>query len=249
MHPRKMAVRAPGYRSNAGAIADHGKYRHTEEAVTMQVLTNTPDGQTLLVTGLRACLERGQRILTVGSPPGTFQSLSWHPYALFWPSSEKSSKDGTRVVPAEVGAVLLTNMLSHELSRNVRYQAKARNLLCPSTTLSPGAAMRALNEALQINGHTKEEGDIEMALTKVTRINQQPAGHTPVLSMSAPEPTPEPPSRADTTDAGMEAVLKLVDESIAGLQLARENILGLQAEVALVRAQGEKLRLLRELLK
>jgi hypothetical protein len=213
-------------------VADAGKYTQGGGMMSAVVESFSPDMvQRALVDGLRACLARGQRVLTVGSPPGTFEDrLHRHPRLLFWPTSEASSRDATRVIPPEVGAVLMTTMLSHDLSRNVRSQVKARGLLMPSSTMSPGGAKRALlaciaDETVVPPPFTREEDPMPAQLA------------TP----DTPSATPKP------TDAA--SLMRLIDETMAGLQLIREVAAGLVAEVEGVKEQAATLKMLKELLK
>jgi len=187
-----------------------------------------------LDTQLVSVVSSGRRVLVVGSPPGTFEDKYLrNPYLTFWPSTEHSAKDAARTVPAEVGAVLMTTMLSHDLSRNVRQQAVDRGLVYPVDVMSPGKVRRALALVMEMGTRSKEEA--HMAQPKVASFQQkpQPLQLEPVEQPQLPQPE----------------ITQLIDDVIAGLQLIREQAVGLAGEIEAARAQTDKVRLLRELLK
>lgn len=232
----RLARRPAGYRSNAGFVADEGKYRYPEDRDVSTALAVDSDA---LSVALADVMQRKQRVLVVGSPPGTFEDkLRRHPLVLLWPSSERSASDGTRVVPAEVGAILLTSQLSHALSDNVRTQAKERRLLCTGMPMSPGAVKRALLQAFEMmrSDDAAESEAQEMATPK----------HPALVAM-----TPRPVEQA-THEAGGAAhtdIVRLIDDTIAGLQLIREAAVKMVDEAKYVAEQRKALELLRGLLK
>jgi hypothetical protein len=216
--PEKLTRRPAGYHSNAAYLADEGKYRHPEDGESDEFACAVAD-----------VMRQQHRVLIVGSAPGTFDDkLRRHPLLLFWPSTERAVSDQSRVVPAEVGAILLTNQLSHALSHNVREQAKHRHLLCTFSPLSPGAVRRTLTKALDI-----ERGDAQ-------ETTDMPAKATPILrsvepTTELPEPDPD--------------IIRLIDDTVAGLQLIREAAVKMVDESQHVRKQVAALDALLGLLK
>lgn len=178
------------------------------------------------------------RVLIVGSPPGSFRErLTRHPFLLFWPSSEYNRRDGTRAIPEDIGAVLLTSVLSHELSANVRAQVRTRSLYCPMSPLSAGAISRLLNNMLAL-------------------LAESPLTPPEELSMSAKPTPPVPLFPAPVPEAPPHELVELIDETvttlsgaITNLQLIREGVLGLVAEQQTTAEERQKLQLLRDLLK
>lgn len=173
---------------------------------------------------LREVLAAGKRVLIVGAPPGTFSDrMERHSSLLFWPSTEKSSRDHARVVPAEVGAVLMTALLSHALSHNVRDQATARRLMFTPQPLSPGAIKRLLSAAM-------------------TPPDEENAEEPTLLTAATPSRTA---SQAD--------VVQFIDDTIAGLQLLRETVqqmsVAQSSELQALRAKADRFDRLTDLLK
>lgn len=188
-----------------------------------------PDEHGEVLATLRQVVERGQRILVVGSPPGTFDDrLQRNARLLFWPSTERSASDALRLIPGEVGAVLVTKMLSHDLSRNVREQAKARELFLPMGMWAPGQIKRLLGEVLASRPVEEEGHTMAPKVTNFVAAQSQ-----------APVAVPQDTQRD---------LMKLIDDQIAAMELVREGVAQLLAEAATVRQQSEKLRVLRELL-
>lgn len=194
----------------------------------MALANPTPQAVVQLQQALRMTIDAGLRILIVGCPPGTFPHwMTKHPSLAFWPSTEAKVSDDRRIVPAEIGLILQTKMLSHALSANVRQQAKERKLICPADTFSPGAVLRLFDGIIE--RPTKEPDMAKVAQTQ---------GPRPVDEREA----------AQLDDDTMQLVAS-IDDAIAGLELVKERIVALGTKFASVREQLDTLDHLKRLLK
>jgi len=161
---------------------------------------------------LKDVVTGGRRILIVGCPPGTFTYwMTKHPALMFWPSSEAKVSDDRRIVPAEVGAVIQTKMLSHALSANVRQQARERGLVCPADTFSPGAVMRLLDGVVE---PPAKKGDDDVA-------NRMPSTDLRAVDQPLDQETKE--------------LIESIDDAIAGLELVKEKVVHLGRQYNVVR--------------
>jgi hypothetical protein len=129
---------------------------------------------------------------------------------MFWPATEAKVSDDRRIVPAEIGAILLTKMLSHALSDNVKHQARERGLVCPGDTFSPGTVMRLL------------EGVVE----KPTKKGEEAVPKHPMPELRSVE-TP--------LDQETKELIESIDDAIAGLELVKEKVLHLGRQYSVVR--------------
>lgn len=154
--------------------------------------TDLTDEQSLL-----AVLDRSQRIMVVGGPSGTFPE-KWirHPQILHWPSTEAKQDDDNRQIPQDIGALLICNMISFKLQRNISDQAKRRHIWSPTQVLSPGAIKRLVEPVLQQR-------------QKPTLVQK------PVSAAETPTTAPEPPAKTD-------AALQLFEDAILNIRLAAE---------------------------
>lgn len=192
------------------------------------VTVSTAQADTELRGAIRAAITAGNRVLIVGGPPGTFPYwMMQHPALMFWPASEKKASDDRRIVPIEVGAVLITNLLSHALEANVRHQARERRLICPSGTLSPGGVNRIL------------EGIVE----KTTKNGDGPMGK-PQAPAAGPTHVVTPELDEQTT-----LLVDQIDEAITSLQLVRERVIENGRQLAGIRDQLDALATLKKMLK
>lgn len=184
---------------------------------------------------LRACIREatrnGMRLLIVGCPPGTFPYwLGQHRSVLLWPASEAKQSDDRRIVPPEIGVILITKLLSHALERNVRHQARQRHIACPSETFSPGAINRLLEGVIVDERKTADdEGEREMP---------KHTGPTHVV---------EPPPVA--MDDATAQLVEQINDAIASLQLVREQVIENGRKLAGLSEQLDALAMLRKVLK
>jgi hypothetical protein len=192
-----------------------------------------------LESALKGIVTRGQRVLVVGCPPGSFpEKLTRHASLLFWPSSEAKASDGFRLIPTEVGAVLTSRLLSHALSANVRSQARARNLVAPTELFSPGNITRLL-QTVVAEAHPPQEQTTMPRVAETARIT----------TVATPVKTPAPPAAKPEVPADIQELLSAIDDSVAGLQLVREKVLQVAEQYAAVREDLETLSTLKRLLK
>lgn len=200
---------------------------------------------------LAAVLQRGQRILIAGSPPGTFpHELQRHPGLIFWPTTERSARDRSRLVPAEVGAVLVTRMVSHALCENLKRQAFERRLIYTATPLSPGGIKRLLQDAgvwvvdaLPEGGESAEEEREAMPKPIPPPVALPAALRAGFKSRAAV--VGEPGSDVAAAESTRTDIVALVDDAIAALQLVRECAVTVQADAERTRRQAEAFRNLR----
>lgn len=172
---------------------------------------------------LRATIVAGARVLIVGCPPGTFPYwMMQHPALTFWPASEAKVVDDRRIVPPEIGAVLITKLLSHALERNVRHQARERKLVCPGDALSPGAVNRLLEGIVE---KPQKNGEDEMAKPGPTHVVDQPL------------------------DDQTQALVDQLDEAITAIQLVRESVIANGRQLSGIRDQLDALATLKRVLK
>lgn len=192
----------------------------------MAIPAPTPQAVVQLQTAMRACIAAERRILVVGCPPGTFPHwMTRHPSLMFWPSTEYKISDDKRVVPAEVGVILKTRLLSHALSNNVQQQAKDRQLVCPLEAYSPGAVTRLFDGVIQ----------------------RPTKGEEAMVKAVGPRPVDAPPKPAMDEDTLQ--LIASIEDSIAGLELVKERIQALGERFASVRDQIAALDHLKALLK
>lgn len=187
----------------------------------MATPTPTAQADMLLKHALGDVVRAGQRILIVGCPPGTFPYwIATHEAIVLWSTSEAKASDDRRMVPAEIGAVLITKLLSHALEQNVRHQARERKLCCPAGTMSPGAVMRTLEGVV-----SKPQKEEVMAKPGPTHVVEQPL------------------------DEQTQGLVDQVDEAIAGLQLVKEAIITNGRQLSGIRDQLDALATLKRVLK
>lgn len=189
---------------------------------------------------IRQAITAGARVLVVGCPPGTFPYwMMQHPALLFWTASEAKASDDRRIVPPEVGVVLITKLLSHALERNVRHQANERKIVCPGGTLSPGAVQRVLDGIVM---KPQKNGEDDMA-----------KGPTHLVGASRPSLQPGDPTYSDTRDGAMDEqtaqLVSSIDDAIAAMQLVREQVITNSRQLAGIRGQLDALDALKRMLK
>lgn len=209
----------------------------------MSTALSTAQADSLTSNAIARCLAAGHRVLLAGSPPGSFpDKFTRHPRLIVWSSSEPRSDDGHRVIPAEVGAVLMTRMMSHALSSNLRQQARQRSLIAPVEMFSPGAIVRLLEPLLAAVTPTRKDPKPMPTIKEAARVIQKPVP-TP------PAPAPSQAPEEFIQDPDVFALVQAIDDSIAALQLVREQALRLGTKLGSLGSELETLAALRRLLK
>lgn len=158
-----------------------------------------------------AALDRGQRLLVVGGPSGTFpEKWTRHPQILHWPSTEKKPDDENRQIPHDIGALMICNMVSFSLQRNLAEQAKRRHIWTPGQVQSPGAIKRLVEPVL------------EMRKPKPT--------FTPTLVKPDP-PVSTPTAAAQPEPAKADPAVQLFEDAILSIRLAAEAYTEIQTKI------------------
>lgn len=189
-----------------------------------------------------AALIKGQKILIVGGPSGTFPD-KWnrHRDLIIWPSTEAKRDDHARTVPENVGAIFVTNMVSHELHRAIQDQAKNRHIWAPSGVLSSGTIRRMVEPILW-------PGSPRIALAPTPEppaAQPAPVAHDPVAHardfaqtvLGVPD-VQESPAPTPTDDP----VKGWFDDSVAAMKLAREAYEDKDRQLAAKVAEIERLQ-------
>lgn len=198
-----------------------GEEDHDGRSV-MATPTPTAHADMLLKHAIADVIRAGQRILIVGCPPGTFPYwIATHEAIVLWSTSEAKASDDRRMVPVEIGAVLITKLLSHALEQNVRHQARERRLTCPAGTMSPGAVLRLLDGVI-VKPQKKED---DMAKPGPTHVVDVPL------------------------DDQTQALVDQLDEAIAAIQLVRESVITNGRQLSGIRDQLDALATLKRVLK
>jgi hypothetical protein len=137
----KRGHRPAGYRSNAGAVADIGKY-FADEEVWMHM------EQDALTTAVAEARAAGRKVVIVGGPGGRFADwIHRHKEIDHVESTEARPSDSTFTLSARTGVVVLTRYVSMTLHHAVMADCERRALPLFGVYNTYNAVNKALDAA------------------------------------------------------------------------------------------------------
>lgn len=207
---------------------------------------HSSDGYARARAAVQEAFANGYAILIVGGPPGSFgEKIERRKDITFWPSYERNAHDKVqREIPLGIAVVLVTRLVSMDLSRNVVRAAQARGVPCFTQVHGRSAMIRIVQNEPQ----EQEQEEQPMPTTP-----QKPLSAPPRLVTSTPQPvaapTPAPPRQAGAAQRDAEQLRKLGEEAKAAIDLLVEASVAALARAETDRADAATLHQLRELLK
>lgn len=164
-----------------------------------------PTDQSVVVSSVRAALEKNQIVLLVGGPGGSYgPRLQRDARFQHHVCTEASRKDASYLVPREIGCVLLSNHVSVALTKNIVGQCEHRRIPIFGTFRSTGSVARAAELAASLappktNGHAPYTNGHPAPLPRLIPPDSKPFQVIP---------------DDDPDEAAAEAALAAVDASI-----------------------------------
>lgn len=192
----------------------------------------------------------GSKILIVGGRKENLQrDAREHDAIILWPSGLTGSLPQ---VPSTVSVILCTRFCGHQTSQLLREVVASRGggMFLFSGLLQTGQVRKYITELLQLDQKSTHEGTsdeledgprplppLPPLPRKTERPFAQPAAitETPVTQPAAPSITSENP------DAVLLGAVQMLDDGIAALQLAKDQLLRAKEQLARAREEQEQL--------